>query len=786
VDSTGVAHIAYYDWTNRDLKYRRTDQPSSLTLDATGDVGDSPAISIDAKGSVHIAYLDATDLKVWHYKIGYGLSEVGTAKGGAQHISLATDRAGGAHVAWYSQEDGATSGLFYRNMSSGSARLLAYNANTIVSYCPYEPVGEYYYAQTGHSNAIGVDDAGTVHIAYYMGCGLWEARYMSFDPADPAMPTPRKTDGGGDAGAQVSMALDANGTPHIVHYRDWAGEVRYLRLTTPPTRIETLAFQAAPSWDDSVQVRVDETGTAHIAYVTSGRQLKYMRASKPLLVQDVATGVSNAVLGVDRQRRVHLAYIQGAAADLGYEPEQPGNLLYGRWNPESVAFEETPATIASSATYPSIALTPSGGPHLAWGSGGSMYHRDPAGTISWIDTGRGFMALDPAGVPALAYRQGVQLRYYHSASGSTIIDPNAGAPGGTGTQGFRIENAPHLSLAFDTAGRARIAYVDWNREVLKQATLGPTGATIRPVDDGLLVGMFPNLAVDPAGVSHISYLDRSFLASRHARVDGDFVFPGRLVDFVGDGFANGPRTSMDIGARFTSHFAYGTFGGPAGNSYTSLKYIHGPLSRPLLPLSESSGNASVRRSCKELYDSGESSDGVYPIDPLGPAGSGPMQVYCWMTAGGWTLVERNDFETGNDGWPGVTTRSCGSVVGGYSTCGPGCNLSKQFSLLGIPHAEVRVTAKFIRGGYWYGELCGGEVRLDGVQGWCTTRNGQAVTDSCGSSWTDDAVDVDAIRANMGSTANVAVACNVWGDPYGWFGDPNQEWCAIDDIQVWVR
>lgn len=64
---TGRLHVAYYDGTNRDLKYARKD-PGGVwvrkVLDAAGDVGSHASIAVDAAGAVHIAYRDESNQRL--------------------------------------------------------------------------------------------------------------------------------------------------------------------------------------------------------------------------------------------------------------------------------------------------------------------------------------------------------------------------------------------------------------------------------------------------------------------------------------------------------------------------------------------------------------------------------------------------------------------------------------------------------------------------------------------------------------------------------------------------
>lgn len=51
----------------------------------------------------------------------------------------------------------------------------------------------------------------------------------------------------------------------------------------------------------------------------------------------------------------------------------------------------------------------------------------------------------------------------------------------------------------------------------------------------------------------------------------------------------------------------------------------------------------VGASCASLHEEGEDASGVYLVDPDGPGGAAPFEVYCDMVmdGGGWTLVARS-------------------------------------------------------------------------------------------------------------------------------------------------
>ena len=79
IDSNDAVHISYHDYSNRDLKYATCSSGCTtasnwdkVSVDTTGDVGQSNSIAIDSNDAVHISYYDDThdDLKY----IGLGSS----------------------------------------------------------------------------------------------------------------------------------------------------------------------------------------------------------------------------------------------------------------------------------------------------------------------------------------------------------------------------------------------------------------------------------------------------------------------------------------------------------------------------------------------------------------------------------------------------------------------------------------------------------------------------------------------------------------------------------------
>jgi hypothetical protein len=109
------------------------------------------------------------------------------------------------------------------------------------------------------------------------------------------------------------------------------------------------------------------------------------------------------------------------------------------------------------------------------------------------------MALDAAGRPRVAYRDGDQHLRYAAWTGSSWTTQTVDDSG----------RFADISLALDGAGRPRIAYYDDYWQNLKYAAWTGSMWDIQVVDSDSRAGQHNSLALDKAGRPHISYYDYS-------------------------------------------------------------------------------------------------------------------------------------------------------------------------------------------------------------------------------------------------------------------------------------
>lgn len=115
-------------------------------------------------------------------------------------------------------------------------------------------------------------------------------------------------------------------------------------------------------------------------------------------------------------------------------------------------------------------------------------------------------------------------------------------------------------------------------------------------------------------------------------------------------------------------------------------------------------------SCREIHDAAPNlPDGMYNIDPDGDGV--PIGVNCDMLEGGWTEVARDKMDS-ISGWSDGMIMECGALseamIGPF---GNGETTTKLFTLLSVPHEQIRAQARFVIIDSWDGEFA--TLNVDG-------------------------------------------------------------------------
>ena len=122
VDTSGNAHISYFESVNGDLKYVTNASGSwvTTTVDSAGDVGAYNSIALDTAGKAYISYYDLTNFSLKYATNASGnwvTTTVDSAGDVGRWTSIALDTAGKAYISYF---DLMNSDLKYATNASGS------------------------------------------------------------------------------------------------------------------------------------------------------------------------------------------------------------------------------------------------------------------------------------------------------------------------------------------------------------------------------------------------------------------------------------------------------------------------------------------------------------------------------------------------------------------------------------------------------------------------------------------------------------------------------------------
>jgi hypothetical protein len=488
IDFLGNPHISYYDLWHNDLKYaKRQDGIWSFeTIDDTGVVGSYTAIALDAEGNPHISYWDETngDLKyavkdgiVWSVETLDATGIVGS------HSSLALDVHGNPHISYYDESNGDlryASGAVYLVSPVGDEHWSAGGQETVT----WEGAGEIdiLLSQDGGATYVPLLSSVSGGIATVNVPGwatdlarvkiVRESPYstsespgvfsIGLEKAYPGWST--AVDVAGTQGYYTSLALGANGEPHISYYSPAAVALKY-------------AAKTGGSWtktivpDDSVglytSLALDADGEPHISYYDHRTEaLKYAEKSSGSWSVELVDSDGNVggytSIALDNLGYPHISYYDASYGRLKYA------VKYGSW------IIEYPDTNLVYGPGTSIAVDAEGNPHI------SYYGHCACLMYAWKD---------------------------HGIWQSGIIDD-------TGTVGA------WSSIALDAQGRAHISYQDAGAGELKYVMIDQDWS-VQTIDDMGQVGAYSSIAVDPEGNPFIAYFDETNQTLKIAFMVGD-------------------------------------------------------------------------------------------------------------------------------------------------------------------------------------------------------------------------------------------------------------------------
>lgn len=374
---------------------------------------------------------------------------------------------------------------------------------------------------------------------YFSQSGTWAASPQApptptMTPTITATPTATSTptpswqievvDAAGDVGKAASLALGADGQPHVGYFDATNKNVKYAFKDATGWRSEVVR-NLGWSTPDAISLQLDASGTPHIAFVAGDklwyayRDLEGWRTESPDASHTAGYAAS---LMLDQSGNPHMAYLEV----IWNDDIQRVQLRYA-YRDGSGWHTETVDTTGLVGYHVSLALDQSDAPHIVY----SEVYQSPTsrlkyayldnagwrfqdiysfGSASWnMESGTNSLALDANDRPHAVFSNtstwGLTYLYQDTAGWH-----QESADGSSGSSGF------YPSLALDAAGWPHASHYNASYENLIYTYKDLGGWHSISVDTAGDVGRYSSLALDAAGHAHIVYYDATSADLKHA------------------------------------------------------------------------------------------------------------------------------------------------------------------------------------------------------------------------------------------------------------------------------
>ena len=226
IDAADTLHVAYYDATNKALKYNTTNAtgvwgvvPETVDDDPADDIGWYPSLKVDADGDLHVAYYNATNKALMYKKKPFGMGWAAVPEtvdddpdpaDVGMYASLRIDSKKFIHIAYWDKTNGD----------------LKYATNASGGWVP-EPADSTGFV--GSHSALDLDGADRPHIVYYDAVN----KDLKYATRSSIAWTSSVVDSTGDVGEFASLAVDSAGSLYASYYNKTDGDLKFAAKYAP-------------------------------------------------------------------------------------------------------------------------------------------------------------------------------------------------------------------------------------------------------------------------------------------------------------------------------------------------------------------------------------------------------------------------------------------------------------------------------------------------------------------------------------------------------------------------
>ncbi|OPY30917.1 MAG: Fibronectin type III domain protein [Methanomassiliicoccales archaeon PtaU1.Bin124] len=480
VDADGFVHISFFSGSNT-LKYmtNANGEWTTTTVDTANGAGFFNSIAVDAKGKVHIAYYDSTNLELkyatnaggsWAITVVTSTGDVG------KYNSIAVGKNGTIGMSFY---DSSNNRLMYASLASGSWTVVTVDSNNA-------GVGSNLCYAADDKPVIVYLEQSTYHLMYATNnAGTWTTGTVD----------------SGTIGAVISASIDSFGYLYVAYNDVTAAKVKYARQLSSGWNYAYPANDSGVA--TSISLKADSHGLAHMVfYDVVHAKLMYVTNSdgdwsSRVLLTSGDTG-SKVSLALDEFNKAHVAYIDGSNDKLDYLTDAGAS-----WISETVAFASDGVGKQSVVLVDGKGVT-----HVAYYdevNGRLLYANDSAAIFEVVVVDRGNVGMSPA--MALDSANNVYISYYDLTNKTLKYASNAGGVWAI----KRIDASTNVGscsgIAVDANGTVNIVYRDDDAKNLKYTYAVSGSWYINPLVSSNNVGSGISLISDSTGKLHLAYFD---------------------------------------------------------------------------------------------------------------------------------------------------------------------------------------------------------------------------------------------------------------------------------------